>query len=81
MWSNGRKVRCRQILHYRGSGGLRPIKIVIIITIPVNFQSGRRGPLLQAELNSDYLLRPINRHTTTVDPHDIIFALDDIIPC
>lgn len=29
MWSDGRKVRCQQILHYRGSGGLRPIKIVI----------------------------------------------------
>lgn len=75
-WSDGRKVRCRQILHYRGSGGLRPIKIVII-TIPVNFPSERLDPL-QAELNSDYLLRPINRPTTTVDPHDIIFALDDI---
>lgn len=74
MWSDGRKVRCRQILHYRGSGGLRPIKIVIIITIPVNFVPGRRDPL-QAELNSDYLLRPINQYTTTVDSHDIIFAL------
>lgn len=74
MWSDGRKVRCRQILHFRGSGGHRPIKIVIIITIPVNFVPGRRDPL-QAELNSDYLLRPINWHTTTVDPHDIIFAL------
>lgn len=74
MWSDSRKVRCRQILHYRGSGGLRPIKIVIIITIPVNFVPGRRDSP-QAELNSDYLLRPINRYTTTVDPHDIIFAL------
>lgn len=73
MWSDGRKVRCRQILHYRGSGGLRPIKIVII-TIPVFFVPGRRDPL-QKKLNSDYLLRPINRHTTTVDPHDNIFAL------
>lgn len=63
MWLDGRKVRCRQILHYRDSGARRPIKPVIIITIPVNFASGRRDPL-QAELNNDYLPRPINCHTT-----------------
>lgn len=63
---NGRKVRCRQILHYRGFGGFRPIKIVIIM-VPVNFPLGRQDPL-QAELHNDYLLKPINRATQHREP-------------
>lgn len=47
--------------------GRRPIKtvIIIIITIPVNFAPGRRDPL-RAELNDDYLQRPINSHATAI---------------
>jgi len=73
MWSDGHKVRCRQILHCGASGGLRPIKSVII-TIPVNFAPGKRDSL-QAELNNDYLPRPINCRKTIVGLHRTIFRL------